>query len=126
MSDPAIGTVYTLCNSLEMKEAMERRGVCVREKERQRAEDGCYREGPVKSKEKGLATLHGVIHCAPEIITEPSKSSFNAPIEEKEKHSDNKRETDIHRHSKQAKSKKHKKDYFKSFIESVISGIKLS
>lgn len=71
--------------------------------------------------------MHGVIHCAPEIITEPSKSSFNALIEEKEKHSDdNKRETDIHRHREQAKSKKHKKDYFKSFIESVISGIKLS
>lgn len=40
--------------------------------------DGCCREGPVKSKEKGLATVHGVIHCATEIITEPSKSSFNA------------------------------------------------
>lgn len=36
------------------------------------------REGPVKSKEKGLVTLHGVIHCATEITTEPSKSSFNA------------------------------------------------
>lgn len=80
----------------------------VGEKERQRAEDGCNREGPVKSKEKGLVTLHGVIHCAAEIITEPSKSSFNASIEEKEKHRDNKGETDIHRHGEQAKSKAEK------------------
>lgn len=41
------------------------------------------REGPVKSEEKGLVTLHGLIHCATEITTEPSKSSFNAWMEEK-------------------------------------------
>lgn len=29
------------------------------------------REGPVKSKEKGLVTLYGLIHCATEITTEP-------------------------------------------------------
>lgn len=86
-SDPAIGTIYALFNSLEMEEEMKKRGVCAQEKERQRGQDGCYREGPVKSKEKGLATLHGMIHCAAEIITEPSKSSFNASIEGKEKRS---------------------------------------
>ncbi len=101
--------------------------VRVREKKRQRAVDGCYREGPVKSKEKGLVTLHEVIHCAAEIITEPSKSSFNASIEEKEKHRDNKGDTDMHGHGEQAKSKAEKKDQFlKSFIKSVISGVKLS
>lgn len=93
MSAPAIGTIYALSNSLEMEEGMEVTGV---REERQRVEDGCCREGPVKSKEKGLATLHGVIHCAPEIIREPSKSSVNASIEEEEKQRDNKGEADIH------------------------------
>lgn len=32
------------------------------------------RLGRVKSKEKGLVTLHGVSHCSAEITTEPSKS----------------------------------------------------
>lgn len=41
-------------------------------------EDERYREGPVKSQEKGLVTLHRVIHCAAEITTEPSKSAFKA------------------------------------------------
>lgn len=94
MSDPAIGTIYSLCISLEMKKEMERRGVCTREEERQRDEDGCSREGPVKSKGKGLAALRGMMHCATEIIREPSKSSFNALIGEKEKRGDNKRETE--------------------------------
>lgn len=63
------------------------------------------REGLLKSKEKGLVTLHGVIHCAAEITTEPSKSYFNASIEGKEKQRDNKEKTDIHRHGEQEKSK---------------------
>lgn len=40
--------------------------------------DEHYREGPVKSQEKGLVTLHRVIHCAAEITTEPSKSANKA------------------------------------------------
>lgn len=52
--------------------------------------------GWLKARKKGLATLHGVIHCAPEIITESSKSSFNASNEEEEKQRDNKGEADIH------------------------------
>jgi len=84
------------------------------------------REGPAKSKEKGLITLQRVIHCAPEITTEPSKSSFNAAMEEKETRGDDKRETDIHRHGEQAKSKAENKDHFpKSFIKCVISDTKL-
>lgn len=74
-----------------------------------------------------MVTLHGVIHCATEITTEPSKSSFNASIEGKERRRDNKGETDIHRHGEQVKSKAGEKDHFpKSFIKSVISGVKLS
>lgn len=74
-----------------------------------------------------LATLHGLIHCATEIITEPTKSSFNVSVEEKEKCQVNKGETDIHRHRGQVKSKEEKKGQFpKSFTESVISGVKLS
>lgn len=75
-----------------------------------------------------MVTLHGVIHCATEIITEPSKSSFNALVEERKSHRDNNRETDIHRHGDQAKSKaeKKKEKFPKSFTESVISGVKLS
>lgn len=75
-----------------------------------------------------MVTLHGVIHCATEIITEPSKSSFNTSIEEKERHRNNKGETDIRGHEDQAKSKtEEEKDQFpKSIIESVISGVKLS
>lgn len=42
------------------------------------------------SKGKGLVTLHRLIHCSTEITAEPSKSSFNASIEEEEKHVDNK------------------------------------
>lgn len=98
--------------------------VCERMKEQRMDVIG---KGQLKGKEKGLATLDGVIHCATEIITELSRSSFNASIEEKEKHKDNKAETDIHRHGGQAKSKLDKKgQYPKSFTESVISGIKLS
>lgn len=85
----------------------------VREREKKtERRGGCCREGSVKSKEKGLVTLDGVIHCAPEITTEPSKSFFNASIEEKEKHRDNKGGTDIHRHGEQVKSKAEKKDHF--------------
>lgn len=50
--------------------------MCMREKDK--ADDGCYREGLIKNKETGLVILHEMIHCATEIITEPSKSSFNA------------------------------------------------
>lgn len=100
----------------------------MRENERPSREmDFIEREGPVKSKEKGLVTLHGVIHCATEITTEPSKSSFNASIAEKEKYRDNKGETDIHRCGEQAESKLGCKDPFaKSFILSVISCVKFS
>lgn len=106
---------------------MKGSGVCACVGEKERTVDGCYRKRPVKSKEKGLATLDRVIHCAAEIITELSRSSFNASIEEKKKHKGIKADTDIHRHGGQAKSKEDKKDqYPKSFTESVISGIKLS
>lgn len=63
-------------------------------------EDGCYRKRPVKSEEKGLATLDRVFHCAAEIITELSRSSFNASIEEKKKHQGRYRYTQTWRASK--------------------------
>lgn len=43
MSAPAIGTIYTPSNSLERDGGKGR--MRVREKERQRAEDGCCKEG---------------------------------------------------------------------------------
>lgn len=47
-----------------------RKGVYVCVRDRKRLEDRVEgREGPDISKEKGLVTLHGVIHCATEIIT---------------------------------------------------------
>lgn len=55
---------------------MERKGVYMREKDK--AEDGCYREGLIKNKETRSVILYEMIHCATEIITEPSKSAFNA------------------------------------------------
>lgn len=73
-----------------------------------------------------MVTLHGLTHCATEITTEPSKSSCNALTAEKEERRDNKGATDIHRHEARMKSKAvQKKDQFsKSFMDSVISGVK--
>lgn len=65
---------HLCCNSFEKAEELEKRDV----RGKKRMYDERYREGPVKSQEKGLVTLHRVIHCAAEIITEPSKSAFKA------------------------------------------------
>lgn len=71
-----------------------------------------------------MVTLYGLIHCATEITTEPSKSSSNTPIEEKEKHRDNKGgeiSTDM---EEQAKSKEETMDLFpKSFIISASAAL---
>lgn len=62
----------------------------------------------------------GLIRRGAEITTEPSKSSFNALMEEKEMRKENKGETDVHRHGGRAISKEDKKgQYPKSFTESV-------
>lgn len=79
-------------------------------------------EGLLKSKEKGLVTLHQLMHCATE-ITRPSKSSSNAQIKDKKKRIDNKREAD--KHTTQIKGTK-KQPFPKSFTKSVICGPKLS
>lgn len=70
MGDPVICTTFTLL--LKKVEELEKRVT------RKKRMVGCYREGLVKSQEKGLVTLHRLNHCAKVIITKPSKSAFKA------------------------------------------------